>query len=85
MDQTVTTIIGGAVPTLAVMLAIVRNELAISGSNTRFGSLENGISSLENRLDARMETLDRDLRDWAEITMQHNTDVGRLKDNTALD
>jgi len=32
----------------------------------------------------RMETLDRDLRDWAKITMRHDTWIGRLRDKTGL-
>jgi hypothetical protein len=43
------------------------------------------ISNIESRLDARMEMLDRDLREWAKITMQINTDVARLKDKVRLD
>jgi hypothetical protein len=32
-----------------------------------------------------METLARDLRDWAKITMQHNTDIARLRYKTGLE
>ena len=89
MDQNLSTIIAAAVPTLAVIIAFVRNGSAISGLTSRVTGLENSLSarftSLENRLDARIETLDRDLRDWAKITMQHNTDVARLKDKAGLD
>jgi len=42
------------------------------------------ITSFEARLDARIESLDRDLRDWAKITMQHNTDIAGLKDKAGL-
>jgi len=68
MDQNLSTLIAAGIPTLAVIVAFVRNESAISGLTSR-------ITSLENRLDSRIETLDRDLRDWAKITMQHNTDI----------
>jgi hypothetical protein len=77
MDQNLSTIIAAGIPTLAVIVAIVRNESAISGLTSR-------IASLETRLDSRIETLDRDLREWARITMQLNTDVARLKDKAGL-
>jgi len=77
MDQNLSTLIAAGIPTLAVIVAFVRNESAISGLTSR-------ITSLENRLDSRIETLDRDLRDWAKITMQHNTDIARLKDKAGL-
>jgi hypothetical protein len=77
MDQNLSTIIAAGIPTLAVIVAIVRNESAISGLTSR-------IASLETRLDSRIETLDRDLREWARITMQLNTDVPRLKDKAGL-
>jgi hypothetical protein len=70
MDQNLSTIIAAGIPTLAVIVAIVRNESAISGLTSR-------IASLETRLDSRIETLDRDLREWARITMQLNTDVAK--------
>jgi hypothetical protein len=35
-------------------------------------------------LAGRIETLDRDLREWARITMRHNTDIARLKDKIGL-
>ena len=77
-DQTISVLISAGVPTLAVIVAFVRNESAIAGLGTR-------ISNLENRLDSRIETLDRDLRDWAKINMQHNTDIARLRDKAGLD
>jgi hypothetical protein len=100
MNQDLSTLIAAGVPTLAVIVAFVRNESAISGLTSRITGLDNSLSAritslensltaritgLENRLDARIETLDRDLRDWAKITMQHNTDVARLKDKAGLD
>jgi hypothetical protein len=78
MDQNLSTVIAAGIPTLAVIAAFVRNESSISALASR-------ITSLETRLDARIETLDRDLRDWAKITMQHNSDIGRLKDKAGLD
>jgi hypothetical protein len=78
MDPTISTVIAATVPTLAVIIAIVRNETALAVLGTRIGNLE-------SRLDARIETLDRDLRDWAKITMQINADVARLKDKVRLD
>ena len=78
-------IIAAAVPTAAVLIAILRNEFAISGLQSRFSSLEGRITSLESRLDARIETLDRDLREWARTVMALSTDVARLKDKAGLD
>jgi hypothetical protein len=78
MDQNLSTAIAAGIPTLAVIAAFVRNESSIAGLSSR-------IASLETRLDVRIETLDRDLRDWAKITMQHNSDIARLKDKAGLD
>jgi hypothetical protein len=81
MDQNLSTIIAAGIPTLAVIVAFVRNESALSGLASRITGLEASlnarISSLENRLDARIESLDRDLREWAKITLQHNSDISR--------
>jgi hypothetical protein len=55
-DQTINTIIAAAVPTFAGILAVVRNETGLAALGMR-------ISNLESRLDARMETLDPDLRE----------------------
>lgn len=78
MDQNLSTLIAAGVPTLAIIAAFVRNETALAGLGAR-------ITSLETRVDARIETLDRDLRDWAKTTMQHNSDIARLKDKVGLD
>jgi len=43
------------------------------------------MSNLENRLDSLIQTLDRDLRDWVKVIMQHNSDIARLKDKAGLD
>lgn len=83
------TLIAAAVPTLAVILGIVRNESALKTLGARIDGLESSLSTrianLESRLDARIETLDRDLREWAKIVMQHNTDIARLKDKAGLE
>ncbi len=95
MDQNLSTAIAAGIPTLAVIASFLRNESAISGLASRMAGLEARITSLETtlnvritsletRLDARIESLDRDLRDWAKITMQHNTDIARLKDKAGL-
>lgn len=87
-DQVISTIIAATVPTLAVIAAFVRNETALSALGARITALEirldARITSLEARFDGRIETLDRDLRDWAKITMAHNTDIARLKDKAGL-
>jgi hypothetical protein len=99
VTQDLATLLAAGIPTLAVIVAIVRNESAISGLASRITSLETSlnalitslettlnarITSLETRLDARIESLDRDLRDWAKITMHHNTDIALLKDKAGL-
>ena len=100
MDQTISTIIAAGLPTLAVIAAFVRNESALAAMSSRIANLELRLDSrietldrdmrarietLDRDLRTRIETLDRDLRDWAKITMQHNTDIGRLKDKAGLD
>lgn len=35
-------------------------------------------------LGKRMETLDRDVKDWAKITMRHDTWIGYVRDKTGL-
>ena len=99
MDQNLSTAIIAGIPTRAVIASLVRNESATTGLNSRLTGLENSlatritslettlnahITSLEVRLDARIESLDRDLRDWAKITMQHNSDIARLKQKAGL-
>lgn len=73
-DQWIT----AGIPTIAIVVAFVRNETALAALGQR-------IANLEARLDARIETLDRDLREWARINMQHGTDIARLKDKTGLE
>jgi len=95
MDQNLSTAIAAGIPTLAVLASFVRNEFAISGLGWRMAGLEARITSLETslnaritsletRLEARIESLDRALRDWAKITMQHNSDIARLKEKAGL-
>jgi len=91
MDQLTGTIIAATVPTLAVIAAFVRNESALSGINTHIARLDARIETLTRDMNARFETLtrridsvDTGLREWARITMQHNTDIARLKDKTGL-
>ncbi len=45
------------------------------GLDGRIHKLEVQIQSLENRLDHRIETLDCDLREWARIVMNLQSDV----------
>jgi len=73
LTQELSSIIAAGIPTLAVIASFVRNESSTAALASR-------ITSLETRLDARIETLGRDLRDWAKITMQHNTDIALLRD-----
>ena len=35
-------------------------------------------------LTRRVDSVDTDLRTWARITMQHNTDIAQLKDKTGF-
>ena len=73
MDQITGTVIAASVPTLAVIAAFVRNEAALASLGGRIETLAR-----------RIESVDTDLREWARITMQHNTDIARLKDKTGL-
>jgi hypothetical protein len=58
------------VPTLAVFLNLIVTLVVILTSSSQ--------------LSKRIDLLDRDLREWAKIVMQHNTDIARLKDKTGL-
>jgi hypothetical protein len=73
MDQITGTVIAASVPTLAVIAAFVSNEAALASLGGRIETLAR-----------RIESVDTDLREWARITMQHNTDIARLKDKTGL-
>lgn len=91
MDQTLSTIIAAAVPTLAVIGAFIRNESTLA-SLGRHNLETSRIDNLEHRMDARFEMLERridkldaELRDWAKIRMHHNTDIARLKDKAGLE
>ncbi len=62
-----------------------------SDVNARFSDVNARIDNLTRDMNARFETLtrridsvDSDLREWAQISMQHNTDIARLKDKTGL-
>ena len=102
-DEAVKLAITAGLPTIAVILGIVRNEFALASLgrridnlearlDARITSLEERITSLEARLDKRIDTLairvehlDRDLREWARIVMNHNTDIARLKDKAGIE
>jgi hypothetical protein len=83
MDQSLSTVIQGAAPTIAVIVGIVRNEALIGRVKARIGGIENRItgldnslsariSSIENRLDFRMEALQRDLCEWLKTMNRPN-------------
>jgi hypothetical protein len=42
------------------------------------------IEVLGRDLGGRIETLDRDLREWAKITMAHHSDITLLKEKSGL-
>ena len=80
MDQNLTLIIRAGVPTLAVIVMSIRRELIMARVMPPVPAADTSlarIASLENRLDAH-------LRDWAKITMQHNSDIARLKEKVGL-
>ena len=84
MDQLTGTIIAATVPTLAVIAAFVRNETAIAGLGARIETLSRDMNARFETLTRRIDSVDMELREWARITMQHNTDIARLKDKTGL-
>jgi hypothetical protein len=84
MDQITGTVIAAAVPTLAVIAAFVRNETALASLGGRIETLARDMNARFETLTRRIESVDTDLREWARITMQHNTDIARLKDKTGL-
>jgi hypothetical protein len=57
MDQNLSTIIAAGIPTLAVIVAFVRNESAISGLASRIGGLDSRVTGLETSLAARITNL----------------------------
>jgi hypothetical protein len=84
MDQITGTVIAAAVPTLAVIAAFVRNESALASLGGRIETLARDMNARFETLTRRIDSVDTDLREWARITMQHNTDIARLKDKTGL-
>jgi hypothetical protein len=84
MDQITGTVIAAAVPTLAVIAAFVRNETALASLGGRIETLARDMNARFETLTRRIDSVDTDLREWARITMQHNTDIARLKDKTGL-
>jgi len=84
MDQLAGTAIAAAVPTLAVIAAFVRNESALASLSGRIETLTRDMNARFETLTRRIDSVDADLREWARITMQHNTDIARLKDKTGL-
>jgi hypothetical protein len=84
MEQLTGTVIAAAVPTLAVIAAFVRNESALANLGGRIETLSRDMNAWFETLTRRIDSVDTDLREWARITMQHNTDIARLKDKTAL-
>jgi len=84
MDQTTSTVIAAAIPTLAVIAAFVRNETALASFGARIETLSRDMNARFETLTRRIDSVDTDLREWARITMQHNTDIARLKDKTGL-
>jgi hypothetical protein len=84
MDQITGTVIAAAVPTLAVIAAFVRNETALASLGGRIETLARDMNARFETLTRRIESVDTDLREWARITMQHNTDIARLKDKTGF-
>jgi hypothetical protein len=50
----------------------------------RFETLTRDMNSRFETLTRRVDAVDTDLREWARISMQHNTDIARLKDKTGL-
>jgi hypothetical protein len=84
MDQITGTVIAAAVPTLTVIAAFVRNEAALASLGGRIETLARDMNARFETLTRRIDSVDTDLREWARITMQHNTDIARLKDKTGL-
>jgi hypothetical protein len=84
LDPIIATAIAGAVPTLAIIAAFVRNETALANVNARIETLTRDMNARFETLTRRIDSVDTDLREWAKITMLHNTDIARLKDKTGL-
>jgi hypothetical protein len=61
MDQTTTTWIAVAVPTLAVIAGFIRNEAAFSSLAARVETMNRDVNARFEMVDARFETLTRDM------------------------
>ena len=81
MNQDLSTLLAAGIPTLAVIVAVVRNEAAISGLTARVTSLDNSLSaritSLENSLSGRITSLE--IRLDARITSLENRLDARIE------
>jgi len=75
------------IPTFTVlcslMIGIFQLNHVVDQSNLRFSSLENRMSSLEARLDARMSVIEADIRTIVRIIGDLDVRLARLEERTA--
>jgi len=75
------------IPTFTVlcslMIGIFQLNHVVNQSNLRFSSLENRMSSLEARLDARMSVIEADIRTIVRIIGDLDVRFARLEERTA--
>jgi uncharacterized coiled-coil protein SlyX len=75
------------IPTFTVlcslMIGIFQLNHVVNQSNLRFTSLENRMSSLEARLDARMSVIEGDIKTIVRIIGDLDVRLARLEERTA--
>jgi len=75
------------VPTFSVLVGIVigifQQIHTLNQFNLRFTSLENRMTSIEDRLDARMGVIESDIKTLVRIIGDMDTRIARLEERTA--
>ncbi len=75
------------IPTFTVLCSIMVGTFqmnhVVNQSNLRFASLENRMSSLEARLDARMSVIEGDIKTIVRIIGDLDVRLARLEERTA--
>ena len=75
------------VPTFTVLVSLIIGIFSLNHSvnqiNLRIATLENRMSSLETRLDARMSVIETDLKTLVRIIGDMDVRIARLEERTA--
>jgi len=75
------------IPTFTILasliIALFQNNHALNQINARFTTLDNGMSSLESRLDIKMSVIDGDIKTVVRIIGDLDVRLARLEERTA--